>query len=155
MQKPSKDYSFLPGQDIYNATRLQLAATPSSSSTPTSTSLNSPPATSQTSGSTGLSRGAIAGIVLGALVGIALILGGILLLLRRRKTSQRGEGIPDQSQSMTAAGHYDYNSMTQASKDTYAYQPAELRTSEQPIELGPRDHPSELPADNGVAGSRH
>jgi LPXTG-motif cell wall-anchored protein len=100
-------------------------------------------------GSSKLSTGAIAGIVLGALVGIALLLGGVLFFLRRRKNSNKAVGTASNDMGI---GHddptktYVYDSMGQQ-KNTYAYQPlGAVPTVQSPVELGDYRTPGELHA---------
>ncbi|KAF2184143.1 hypothetical protein K469DRAFT_689481 [Zopfia rhizophila CBS 207.26] len=84
--------------DLFTATRINTSdATPTAS--PIASTAGSPPASTSLSSSSddsnGISKGAIAGIVLGALVSIALILVGILLLLRRKKNKSKTMELPN------------------------------------------------------------
>lgn len=94
------------------------------------------------SSSSSISGGVIAGIVLGALVGIALVLVGVLMVLRRLR--KRRENIPMPKElppNQAAGGNYHYDPI-QPAKDGYIYQHG------QPIleYVGP----AELNANHGV-----
>lgn len=140
-QKPLKSFAF--DADIYTASRIELASatTPGASSTapPSSQTVAS---TTNAGSDSGLSKGAIAGIVLGALVAIAVILGGILLVLRRIRKSREiiemprelhGNGLPVE----TTGDTYD------PVKQTYAYQNGGSPVG--PAELGTQHPVNELP----------
>jgi hypothetical protein len=141
-KKPGKNYTVPSTVSVYAAERIQLSAT--SSTLPTSSSL--PPSSNDSS--SGLSKGAIAGIVLGALVAVILILGLILLLLRRRKNEAKAADVPKNEENvapMTLPPNYQSNSVPVADKDRYSYA-AEVPTNQAPVEMGPARGPSELPA---------
>ena len=93
-RKPEKVYAVPNDQEIYAATRISLANTSSSSSPSTSTSPSNE--------IDGLSTGVLAGIVLAALVGIAMILAGLLLLLRRKRRSIEARAAKAQVKSEAA-----------------------------------------------------
>ena len=105
-KKPGKNYTVPPSVSVYAAERIQLSAT--SSTSPTSSSL--PPSSKDSS--SGLSKGAIAGIVLGALVAVILVLGFILLLLKRRKNEAKAADAPQNEENvapMTLPPNNQYN----------------------------------------------
>ncbi|KAH6643757.1 hypothetical protein C7974DRAFT_4760 [Boeremia exigua] len=137
-KKPGKNYTVPANVSVYAADRIQLSATPSSSS-PASSSLS--PATQDTS--SGLSKGAVAGIVLGALLAIIACLGLILLLLKRRKNKLQAGGVSKND------GHelhgYENNHLQMTDKDRYAYA-AEAPTYQAPIEIGDDHGLNEMPA---------
>ncbi|KAF1361760.1 hypothetical protein EJ07DRAFT_110106 [Lizonia empirigonia] len=140
VNKPGKNYTVPANVSVYAAERIQLSATTASAS-PTSSSTSSPSSASDSS----LSKGALAGIVLSGLVAIILVLGGMLLLLRRRKNSKAPD-LPKSEAAQTALPpDYHYSAVPVADKDRYSYA-AEVPTSQTPVELGGGRGPSELPA---------
>jgi hypothetical protein len=148
-KKPGKVYDFPKDQEIYAATKIALAGTSASASgSATPTSSNTP----SNSTSSALSRGVIAGIILGALVGIAVILGAILLLLRRKKNKNRSAAIPVWREfsgtAYTGPGNYEYNPMGQSGKEQYAYQPTGVEHASTRAELEGQVTPNELSAGN-------
>jgi hypothetical protein len=142
-KKPGKVYDFPKDQEIYAATKIALADTSASAS-------GSATPTSSNSTSSGLSRGVIAGIVLGALVGIAVILGAILLLLRRKKNKNKNAAMPVSHEvggtAYVGPGNYEYNPMGQSGKEQYAYQPAGAEHANTRAELRGQVTPNELSA---------
>ncbi|KAH7075281.1 hypothetical protein FB567DRAFT_536558 [Paraphoma chrysanthemicola] len=142
-KKPGKVYDVPKDQEIYAATKIALAASSASASGSASPSSSNTPSTS--SQSAGLSKGAIAGIVLGALVGIAVILGAVLFLLRRKKNKNKNMAMPV-AHEVAGSGSYQYDPVHQSGKGQYAYQqPAEVEQAHRPAELGGQSTPNELP----------
>lgn len=140
-KKPGKNYTVPANVSVYATERIQLSATTASAS-PTS-SATSPP--SSASGSS-LSKGALAGIVLGGLVAIILVLGGILLFLRRRKNKSKAPDLPKNEAAQAALPpDYHYSAVPVADKDRYSYA-AEVTMSQTPVELGIGRGQTELPA---------
>jgi hypothetical protein len=146
-QKPGQKYNFPRDQEIYDTTKINFAGSSLTSATPSPlSSLSARPEPD----SNGLSKGVIAGIVLGALVGIALVLGVILIFLRRKKNSNKAM---EPANGDKGNGHdefmdnHAYGSMSQQNH-TYANQPVEVaHTAQSPAELEDyRTTPRELHA---------
>ncbi|KAF2114121.1 hypothetical protein BDV96DRAFT_109843 [Lophiotrema nucula] len=156
IQKPGKVFTL--NANIYNTTQIKLPSEggPTPSASP---SASNPAAASQSvdgggnSDSSGLSGGAIAGIVLGALVGIALVLVGILLLLRRLrrkresgKVSEMPNGNGVHPQAPRNEGYYNG---AIPSKQNYAYASGGNSPHQSPptelVELSDRRAIAELP----------
>ncbi|KAF9696574.1 hypothetical protein EKO04_005394 [Ascochyta lentis] len=139
-KKPGKNYTVPANVSVYSAERIQLSAT-SASTSPTSSSTSLPLSDSS------LPKGVIAGIVLGALVAIILVLGGILLLLRRKKnrskTADVSKGEETAAQTVLQPDYY-YNAMPVAGKDRFSYA-AEAPVGQAPVEIGIGQGLSELP----------
>lgn len=156
-KKPGKVYNFPKDQEIYAASKISLSGTTSSqasnSPSPSSSPSSSPASTSESS--SGISKGAIAGIVLGALVGIALILGGILLLFRRRKNKSKVAELSPETHENTAYGHeaYQYSAVGKPQKDVQGHQP-ELMAEER-AEMPGNDTRGELSAGHADTSRRY
>ncbi|KAH7392358.1 hypothetical protein DE146DRAFT_766584 [Phaeosphaeria sp. MPI-PUGE-AT-0046c] len=154
-KKPGRTYDFPKDQEIFAATKitfLDISASSSPSASPTSlssTSPTSPPPSSSNS----LSVGALAGIILGGLAGTALILCGILLLFRRRKSKVRAKTMAVEVNTHSAHSgvppsyRYEYSPAGHTQKDVYAFN-TELDAQHQTMELPTQTAPSELPAVN-------
>ncbi|KAG8625776.1 hypothetical protein KVT40_006177 [Elsinoe batatas] len=97
-------------------------ATPSSSGTAasaTTTSSGSAVSSAQAEASgSGLSGGAIAGVVIGAIAGVALLVGGLLFLWRRKQQQNRNAQIAQSSRHVAWDGSGEQRKQSSSSKDT-------------------------------------
>jgi hypothetical protein len=116
------------------------SSTPSTggSSTPTTTPGNSgPPPSSNTSN--GVSAGIIAGAVIGGVVGLALVIGGIFLLLRRKRGAAKGselDGNPYRGRTeMGGKSQGHYQPVTYALEAEGHPAPVEMPVHHVPVEM--------------------
>lgn len=122
------------------STQIQSSATTTNTSSPSSTS-----STTTTFAGTTVSKGAIAGIVLGGLVGIALLLCGILLVLRLRKNRNKGDRTDYENDHLNMGGNHGYSHVVGSQETRHQYPAADPWSTQMPIGSGARDHLLESP----------
>ncbi|KAF2219151.1 hypothetical protein BDZ85DRAFT_268995 [Elsinoe ampelina] len=98
-------------------------ATPSSSGTAASATTTPsgsavPSSQTETDSGSGLSGGAIAGVVIGAIAGVALLVGGLLFLWRRKQQQNRNAQIAQSSRHVAWDGSGEQRKQSSSSKDT-------------------------------------
>ncbi|KAF2124312.1 hypothetical protein P153DRAFT_361465 [Dothidotthia symphoricarpi CBS 119687] len=133
---------------LFSLATLSSASFSTSPSASSTASSSTPTASSTARPRSGVSPGLIAGAVLGGLVGIALILCGILLLLRRKKNKSRTAEVSGN----VYGGNHQYGALPQSARELHSHRTAEMSTP--PMEMGAHNSPREIPS-RYVPGSGH
>ncbi|KAF2821851.1 hypothetical protein CC86DRAFT_397284 [Ophiobolus disseminans] len=141
-QKPGKVYNFPKDHEIYAATKINLSGT-----TPASSANSTPSSTASSSKSDNKSTSKLAAVVLGALISIVLVLTCVLVLLRRKKKSNKAVAEKPHVDGETAypkSVHHHYNHVGSQQKPEDIYQRAEMDHTSR-VELSAQGAQSELP----------